>query len=137
MDKYVYAIGFEVKTGATMRIQDKSFDANAEVTMEKIFEIDATAPGVVASEVLIKGSINGVALGGALDDISQTGIRSVLCAGGGDKCPTGLRSIRYRRTIAGKAQAQPVSFLCPCKRCRQRQVYNKRRRYLRLRRVVS
>jgi hypothetical protein len=55
--------------------------------MEKILEIDATAPGVVASELLIKGSINGVALGGALDDISQTGIRSVLCAGGGVSAP--------------------------------------------------
>jgi hypothetical protein len=55
--------------------------------MEKILEIDATAPGVVASELLIKGSINGVALGGASDDISQTGIRSVLCAGGGVSAP--------------------------------------------------
>jgi len=33
----------ELKTGAAMCVQDKSFDANAEVTMEKIFEIDATA----------------------------------------------------------------------------------------------
>ena len=133
VDKYVHAIGFEVKTGATMRIQDKSFDANAEVTMEKIFEIDASAPGMIASEVLIKGSINGVALGGALDDIGQTGIRSVPLCRWRRKCPTGLRSIRYRRTIAGKAQAQPVSFLGPCKRCPRKRVHNRRRRTSRLR----
>ena len=49
MDKDVYAIGFEVKAGAAMRVQDEPFDADAEVATKKILEIDASAPGMIAS----------------------------------------------------------------------------------------
>ena len=49
VDKDVYAIGFEVKAGAAMRVQDEPFDADAEVATTKILEIDASAPGMIAS----------------------------------------------------------------------------------------
>ena len=42
---------------------------------------------MIASEILIKGSINGVALRGALDDIGQAGIRGELGAGRGIGAP--------------------------------------------------
>src|SRR5438067_6665254 len=49
VDNDDYAIGFEVKAGAAMRVQDEPFDADAEITAEKSFEIDAAAPGSVTS----------------------------------------------------------------------------------------
>src|SRR5437763_10673448 len=83
MDKDVYAIGFEVKAGAAMRVQDEPFDADAEVATKKILEIDASAPGMIACEVLIKGSIDGVAFRCTLVKVKQVRISGNFCAGHG------------------------------------------------------
>ena len=59
----------EVEASATSSIQDKAFDTDAEITMKKVLGVDAAAPGVVATEVSVKGSLNGGAFGRALDDV--------------------------------------------------------------------
>jgi hypothetical protein len=81
VDKDVYPVGFKVKAGAAVCVEDKSFYTDPEVTVEKILQIDTAAKGVIAAEVSIKGSVDGVAFRGALDDIKQSQIRRKLCAG--------------------------------------------------------
>ncbi len=67
-------IRFEIKAGAPMCIEDKSFNTDSEITMEKVFDVDAAAKGVVATEVSIKSSVDSVAFRGALDDVGQARI---------------------------------------------------------------
>src|SRR6266536_697415 len=59
-------------------VQGKSFNANAEVAVEKIFDIAASAPGVVAANVMVEGAEHWVAFTGTLYDIHQPKIRIVL-----------------------------------------------------------
>ena len=80
-------IRFEIKAGAPMCIEDKSFNTDSEITMEKVFDVDAAAKGVVATEVSIKSSVDSVAFRGALDDVGQARIRRVLGTGGGIGSP--------------------------------------------------
>src|SRR5216110_96742 len=77
----------QVKASTATRVQEKSLNADAEVTTEKILEVDSAAPGMVATKVSVKGSVNSVALCRALYDISQAGIRSELGAGHGVGSP--------------------------------------------------
>src|SRR5436190_10528148 len=58
VDKDVYPVGFEVKAGATVCVEDKSLYTDPEVTVEKILQIDTAAKGVVAAEVSIKVSVD-------------------------------------------------------------------------------
>src|SRR5207247_9209205 len=39
---------------ALVRIEDKTFKTDAEVTMEKVFDIAAAAPGVIVSNVTVE-----------------------------------------------------------------------------------
>ena len=70
-----------------MCIEDKSFNTDSEITMEKVFDVAAAAKGVVATEISIKSSVDGVAFRGALHDVGQARIRFVLSPGGGVGSP--------------------------------------------------
>jgi len=54
VDKDVCAVGFEVKASAAMCVQDKSLNTNAEITAEKVLEVNAAAPGVIANQISVE-----------------------------------------------------------------------------------
>src|SRR6266487_5641907 len=62
-------------------VQGKSFNANAEVAVEEIFYVATSAPGVIATNVMVEGAEHGVAFTGTLYDIHQPKIRIVLGVG--------------------------------------------------------
>src|SRR5881397_1453824 len=62
-------------------VQGKSFNAHTKVAVEKILDVGATAPGVIATNVMIEGAEHGVAFTGTLYDIHQPKIRIVLGVG--------------------------------------------------------
>ena len=76
-----------------MRIEDKPFNTDAEVTMEKVFYVDAATPGVIATEVSVKSSVDGAAFRSALDDVGQARIRLLLGPGAGIGSPQADRPL--------------------------------------------
>src|SRR5204863_1977318 len=62
-------------------VQGKSFNAHTKVAVEEIFYIAAAAPGVISTNVMVKGAEHGVAFTGTLYDIQQPKIRIVLGVG--------------------------------------------------------
>src|SRR5437867_1741114 len=62
-------------------VQGKSFNAHTKVAVEEIFYIAAAAPGVIATNVMVKGAEHGVAFARTLDHIHQPKIRIVLGVG--------------------------------------------------------
>src|SRR5947199_9151796 len=62
-------------------IQGKSLNAHAKIAVEKLFYIAAAAPGVIATNVMVKGAEHGVAFARTLDHIHQPKIRIVLGVG--------------------------------------------------------
>src|SRR6266487_895077 len=62
-------------------VQGKSFNANAEVAVEEIFYVATSAPGVIATNVIVEGAEHWVAFTGTLYDIHQPKIRIVLGVG--------------------------------------------------------
>src|SRR6266516_4830605 len=62
-------------------IESESFNAHTEVAVEKIFDVAASAPSVIATNVTVEGAEHGVAFTGTLHDIDQPKIRIVLGVG--------------------------------------------------------
>src|SRR5207247_6720946 len=62
-------------------VQGKSFNAHTKVAVEEIFYIAAAAPGVISTNVMVKGAEHGVAFTGTLSDIQQPKSRIVLGVG--------------------------------------------------------
>src|SRR5207247_8013316 len=62
-------------------VQGKSFNAHTKIAVEEIFYIAAAAPGVIATNVMVKGAERGVAFARTLDHIHQPKIRIVLGVG--------------------------------------------------------
>src|SRR5947208_4229515 len=62
-------------------VQSKSFNADTKVAVEKIFDVAATAPGMIVTNVMVEGAEDGVAFGGTLYDIHQPEIRIILGVG--------------------------------------------------------
>ena len=63
---------------ALVRVESEPFDANAEVTVEKIFDIATTAPGVIVADVTVERAGDSVAFGCALDEIGDVEYRLPL-----------------------------------------------------------
>src|SRR5437660_7518213 len=62
-------------------IQGKSFNTHTKVAMEKVFDIAAAAPRVIAANVPVVSAQHGVAFAGALYDVYQPKIGVVLGVG--------------------------------------------------------
>src|SRR5207237_9854380 len=62
-------------------VQGKSFNAHTKVAVEKIFDVAATAPGMIATNVMVEGAEHGVAFTGTLHDVHQPEIGIVLGVG--------------------------------------------------------
>src|SRR6266702_7775611 len=62
-------------------VQGKSFNANAEVAVEEIFYVATSAPGVIATNVIVECAEHWVAFTGTLYDIHQPKIRIVIGVG--------------------------------------------------------
>src|SRR6266496_4836833 len=62
-------------------VQGKAFNAHTKVAIEKILDVAAAAPGVIATNVMVEGAEHGVAFTGTLYDIHQPKIRIVLGVG--------------------------------------------------------
>jgi len=58
---------------ALVRVESEAFDADAEVAVEKIFDIATAAPGVIVADVTVEGAGDGLAFGCALDEIGDVG----------------------------------------------------------------
>ena len=63
---------------ALVRVEGETFKTDAKVAMEKIFDIATTAPGVVVADVMVERTLDGVAFGGALDEIGESRIGTVF-----------------------------------------------------------
>ena len=48
-------------------LKPKPLDSDAEIAGKEVLDVDASAPGVIVSQVSIKGSENGLSLAGALN----------------------------------------------------------------------
>src|SRR5438552_16565178 len=62
-------------------VQGKCFNAHTKVAVEKILDVAAATPGVIAANVMVEGAEHGVAFTGTLYDIHQPKIRMVLGVG--------------------------------------------------------
>src|SRR6266487_1849053 len=62
-------------------VQGKAFNAHTKVAVEKILDVAAGTPGVIATNVMVEGAEHGVAFTGTLYDIHQPKIRIVLGVG--------------------------------------------------------
>src|SRR5438046_214558 len=62
-------------------VQGESFNAHTKVAVKEIFDVAATAPGVIATNVMVEGAEDGVAFTGTLYDIHQPKIRIILGVG--------------------------------------------------------
>ena len=62
-------------------VQSKSFNTDADVTAEEIFDVAAAAPGVIAANVMIIRAKHRVAFTGTLHDVQQPKIRIVFRVG--------------------------------------------------------
>src|SRR5205809_2115127 len=62
-------------------VQGKAFNAHTKVAIEKILDVAAATPGVIATNVMVEGAEHGVAFTGTLYDIHQPKIRIVLGIG--------------------------------------------------------
>src|SRR4030095_1576806 len=63
---------------ALVSAEGETFKADAKVAVEKIFDIATTAPGVVVADVMVERTLDGVAFGGALDEIWDVEVGTVL-----------------------------------------------------------
>src|SRR6266700_6100619 len=62
-------------------VQRKAFNAHTKVAIEKILDVAAATPGVIATNVMVEGAEHWVAFTGTLYDIHQPKIRIVLGVG--------------------------------------------------------
>src|SRR6266480_2066084 len=62
-------------------VQGKSLNAHTEVAVKEVFDVAASAPGVIATNVMVEGAEHGVVFTGTLYDIHQPKIRIVLGIG--------------------------------------------------------
>src|SRR5438034_11130186 len=62
-------------------VQGKAFNAHTKVAIEKILDVAAATPGVIATNVMVEGAEHGAAFTGTLYDIHQPKIRIVLGVG--------------------------------------------------------
>src|SRR5438034_8887863 len=62
-------------------VEGKSFNAHTKVAVEKIFNVPAAAPSVIATNVMVEGAEHWVAFTGALYDVHQPKVRIVLGIG--------------------------------------------------------
>ena len=69
------------KKAALVRVEHKTFKAEADVAAEEILDVAATAPGVVVAEVAIEGTADGMTFGRALNEIGNVKIGIVIGVG--------------------------------------------------------